>query len=113
MQAGTVAPHLGRRGAWIAASAIGLASPFLAFDLARLADLPVAFSLIAAVMLGGLTVGILQWRILRVVSSRAVWWIMASTVGWSLGAATVAINATPSDERSRGCRARSSSSGSP
>src|SRR5690606_32530347 len=64
--------------------------PFVLWDAAGLLGLNVRYSLAACVALGGLSAGLLQWRVLRAVSARAAWWIPASAAGW-LPAASLAL----------------------
>jgi len=76
---------------WIWYSVIGLTIPFLIFDLINLLF---GYSLGAYMIpvctgLGGLTTGLLQFRILRASSLRAKLWIFASFVGWVSAALTV------------------------
>ena len=92
MQARVLRPYLGARGPWIAATALGLAAPFIVADLARGLGFALPYMLSAYVALGGLLAGILQWPLLRGLVARAAWWVPASLVGWSLGGATVALN---------------------
>jgi hypothetical protein len=92
VQAGLLLPYLARRGAWVAATTLGLAAPFLAADVARVIGNPLPYSLPAYVGLGGLFVGFLQWRLLRRLSDRASLWLAASPVGWMLGGSTVAVS---------------------
>jgi hypothetical protein len=87
-QARLLLPYLLRRGPWIAVTALGLAAPFIATDLARGFGVPVPHALAAWVALGGLSAGLLQWRLLRRVFSRAHHWLFASLAGWSLGGST-------------------------
>lgn len=91
VQARLVAPYLGARAPWILASALGLAAPFVLWDAAGLLGLNVRYSLAACVALGGLSAGLLQWRVLHAVSARAAWWIPASAAGWLLAASLVLV----------------------
>ena len=74
----------GRLWAW--ASVLGLGASFLIFDLAALVwgNLPNRESLQLDIALGGLLVGLLQWRVLARHMERAGWWVLASVVGWTL-----------------------------
>ena len=75
------------RSAWIAATVVGLAAPFLLTDVANAAGLDLAYSLRVCVVVGGLLVGTWQALLLRT-RLRAAWtWIAASAVGWTLAAA--------------------------
>lgn len=76
---------------WIWYSVIGLTIPYLIFDLINLLfsySLGV-YLLPVCTGLGGLTTGLLQFRILRASSLRARLWIIASFAGWILAALTV------------------------
>jgi hypothetical protein len=42
--------------------------------------------------MGGLLAGILQQHLLRPHSSRAVWWMPASVIGWALPGGAIAVN---------------------
>jgi hypothetical protein len=77
---------------WWRASILGVTAPFLAWDVLHLLRVPLPHALAATVVLGGLTVGVLQARVLRAYSTRSAEWIVASLVGWSLAASTVALN---------------------
>ena len=79
------------RGAWLRATALGIVMPFVVYDVANLVAADVGFRLPALVVLGGLTAGVLQYRLVRR-HARAAWWIAASTAGWTLAGATVVIN---------------------
>ena len=92
MQGRLVAPVVGDRRRWWIATALGLALPFAVADIAGRLDLSVGYSLAPYVVLGGITAGLLQWRILRANARRAVLWIGASGLGWALAAATVYFN---------------------
>lgn len=91
LQARLVGRRVGGARPWLVASAGGMAAPFVASDLASVLGVPVPYSLSACVALGGLVVGLLQWRVLARVSSDARWWIVAAPVGWTLAASTVFI----------------------
>ncbi|MGH7554557.1 MAG: hypothetical protein ACREMQ_16245 [Longimicrobiales bacterium] len=92
LQGRLIAQQVRGRRAWLIASSIGMAAPFLAFDLAGVVGIELVFSLPIAVMVGGLVVGILQWPILRKLSAASVSWIGASTVGWSLAGSMALLN---------------------
>jgi hypothetical protein len=97
LQARFVALWMGaRRRAWIVATSLGLAAPFLLSDLADLGGLGLPYWLPAYVGAGGLTAGLAQALVLRAAPSarpmRIGIWIVASIVGWSLAASTVAVN---------------------
>ena len=92
LQRRVLAERLGSGAGWVGASAAGMVAPFLAHDIARLLSLAIPYSLAGAVVVGGLCVGLLQWRVLRLDARRGAGWIMASLVGWTLGASTVVLN---------------------
>lgn len=71
---------------WRWTSAMGLALPFLIVDLARLAGMPIPYSLYPGVGVAGITVGIAQARALRPYAVNGPLWILASALGWSAGA---------------------------
>lgn len=83
---------------WCAASTFGMGMPFILCDLFTLVGVPFPYSLPLYMALGGLFVGLLQERLLRKLSSRSKWWVPASTLGWVLPAAAVALG----DARSLG-----------
>jgi hypothetical protein len=93
-QSRVLGPLVGRRRAWLTATAVGLALPFIVCDAAKLVPLHLPYSLTGYVAIGGLTAGILQMRLLRRVSPNAPMWIVTSTVGWSLAVSTVLFNET-------------------
>jgi hypothetical protein len=76
---------------WFWSCAIGLALPFLAFDLARAAGREITFSLYASVALGGLIAGAWQGYLLRAHLPKAGWWLPASLLGWSMASGVAAI----------------------
>ena len=76
---------------WLWASVLGMGTPFLLWDLSAVIGAESVFSLPMSVLVGGLFVGILQWRLLRPHSGRAIWWVPASLVGWGLPAAAIAL----------------------
>lgn len=79
------------RGAWLRATALGVVMPFLVYDVVNLVAADVGFRLPALVVLGGLTAGALQYRLVRH-HPGAAWWIPASTAGWTMAGATVVFN---------------------
>lgn len=91
LQARLIARHVGRRR-WAAASAAGMALPFIASDLAGAMAVPLRHSLPVAVVSGGFVAGVMQWRLLAKRSGAAAWWIPASVMGRALAASTVAFN---------------------
>jgi hypothetical protein len=81
--------YLPRAGWWTLASAfgwVGAAVVGLQFGLARewapLGANSVAMLLLAGCMFGAAR-GVIQWLILRKQASRAGWWVLTSTLGWS------------------------------
>ncbi len=83
-------PDGSRHWAWT--SVIGMGLPFVGFDFAGAVwnQFPDVVRLLLEVGVGGLLVGLLQWRPLRRHSVRAGWWVPASVAGWTLAAATAA-----------------------
>ena len=79
----------GRGGAWAAASAGGLAAPFLAWDLTGPGMLQLPYELPLLVVCGGLLIGALQFPLLRPLYARAGIWVLACPIGWALAGATV------------------------
>lgn len=79
------------RRRWVVATVVGLAAPFLMWDLSGLTGVRIAPSvgLPASVIVGGLLVSLWQWRLLRPLSDRASSWIVASALGWTLPALAV------------------------
>ena len=72
---------------WVWASIIGLGLSFLFFDLIAIVWNGATHdwdSLPLALAFGGLFIGLLQLRMLRVHSKRAIWWIPACIAGWVL-----------------------------
>jgi hypothetical protein len=82
---------IGRSGPWAWSTAVGLALPLLAFDLARAAGRDWPFSLYPCVAIGGLLVGAWQARLLRPHFRRTGSWTAASAVGWFLAAGAAAL----------------------
>lgn len=81
-----------RPAPWLASSAIGLALPFLPFDLAHLLGRSLPYSLPACVAAGGVIVGTWQALLLRRLFHGALWWVPASILGWLLAAGMAAIS---------------------
>lgn len=92
LQRRVVAERSGRGAGWLFASALGLTAPFLARDVARLLALKLPYALAGSVVVGGLLVGLLQWRVLRLGAGRGASWVLASVVGWALGGSTDVLN---------------------
>ena len=77
---------------WLWASVLGMGTPFLLWDISAVIGAESVFSLPISVLVGGLFVGILQWRLLRPHSDRAAWWVPACVAGWGLPALAIALN---------------------
>lgn len=92
LQRRVVAERTGTGRGWLGASALGLTAPFLARDLAGLFALELPYALAGSIVVGGLLVGLLQWRVLRLDAGRAASWVVASVVAWTLGGSTVLLN---------------------
>ncbi|NUO82568.1 hypothetical protein HUU05_21050, partial [candidate division KSB1 bacterium] len=92
VQARTVRRLFGESGRWLWVTVLGMALPFVVFDLTRILGAKLGYSLPLCVAAGGVLVGALQRGILRLHSERANWWIPASVVGWLLAAGTVVLN---------------------
>lgn len=92
LQRRLVAERVQATTGWWRASIIGVTAPFVVWDLVQLLPVPLPHALAGSVVLGGLTVGVLQARVLRAYSTRSAEWIPASLLGWSLAAATVVAN---------------------
>ena len=92
MQARLLFRYRAARGRWLAATALGLAAPFIVTDISRAVGTPLPFSLAVFVAIGGMCASIFQWRLLSKITKRATLWLLASPVGWILGGSTVWIN---------------------
>ena len=88
-QSRLLAPVLQNRWRWFWATALGLAAPFIVMDVVRAFELPLPYSLAVLVAVGGLSVTVLQWRLLRRAPAHATPWLVASPVGWVLAGSTV------------------------
>ena len=77
--------------AWTCSSVVGLAAPFLVFDLSRSAGWQLPFSLYISVALGGLGAGVWQSILMRPMVRRAWIWVLGSIAGWSLASASAAV----------------------
>lgn len=91
VQLGALRARGARSSSWFWATFAGLSPPFAAIDLARLAGIMVPDSLYVAVPVGGLLAGLLQALALRSAGVRPLLWSLASTLGWSLATASVAL----------------------
>lgn len=80
---------------WATASLVGMGSPFVVNDLLGLANVEIPFFVPVCVAAGGLLAGWLQRSLLRPVSGRVGWWLLASAAGWTLAAAPAAIAPSP------------------
>jgi hypothetical protein len=78
---------------WFWSSAIGLACPFLLFDLLGYGASRLALVIAAAG--GGLIAGWGQSSTLRVCSIKRYWWMPASALGWALAAAATVLTLFP------------------
>jgi hypothetical protein len=92
LQRRVVAERTGASAGWLGASALGLTAPFLARDGARLLGLRLPYALAGSIVVGGLLLGLLQWRVLHLAVGRAAVWVASSVVGWALGGSTVFLN---------------------
>jgi len=88
LQSRALQPLLGRRAPWLVATTVGLTLPFLAADLARLAEWPFRYSLAGCVVAGGVLAGVAQAALLRPRLPRTGVWVLASVLGWSLAGGT-------------------------
>lgn len=68
---------------WMLACVIGFGLPFLGWDIAKALGSTWTYSLFVLVSVGGLVTGALQAFVLRR-NVAAVWWLLASAVGWGL-----------------------------
>jgi len=75
---------------WVLASTAGLSAPLIVWDLSQVVGWDSWFSLAPCVLAGGFAVAVWQWRLLRPHSVRAMWWVLACPLGWSLPALAVA-----------------------
>lgn len=100
MQSRVLGAMVPKRGGWILATTVGLALPFLVHDISRLLGRELPYSLPVMVALGGLVAGAGQALLLRPRYRRALAWVAASIVGWSLAAGTTAIADTMFQARS-------------
>lgn len=81
----------GRAAPWAWSCALGLALPFLAYDIARVSGWEPRYSLYACVAAGGLVTGAWQALILRPHVRRPGAWVAASSAGWTLAAGAAAL----------------------
>jgi hypothetical protein len=90
LQALVLRGTLGKIAPWTLATILGMASPFLVYDVARVAGHDLPYSLYAYIPIGGLVVGIAQAALLRRHIKWPLVWPVVSVVGWSLAAAPTA-----------------------
>ena len=78
---------------WAWATVVGMGAPFAAWDVSAALGREAIFSnmLPICVVLGGLLVAVWQWRLLRPLSQRAGWWILACTIGWAIPSLFIAL----------------------
>lgn len=91
MQGRIIRRRIDKFAPWIWSCILGLGAPFLVTDIAKVAGLPITYSLLVSVAVGGLIVGAWQMLILRSHIRRTGVWMMASAAGWMLAAGTSAI----------------------
>ncbi len=82
LQGRALRPVLGDAWRWAFATMCALALPFAFFDVAKLREWDIAYSLPWAVTVGGLLVGLVQRQLLARRLHGATAWIPASFVGW-------------------------------
>jgi hypothetical protein len=73
---------------WICSCVIGLGTPFLVTDILNLVGWSLPYSLLAAIGIGGLVVGVWQSLLFSSRITKTGLWIVASVFGWTLAAAT-------------------------
>lgn len=84
------------RAAWFWSSALGIGAPFIAWDVAQHLALPLEYSLLRLLLVGGVVTGGVQGWLLaasrldaRIPAARAsrgsilTWWIAVCAVGWA------------------------------
>lgn len=85
--------YMGMSIQWCYFAVLGMGLPFLIFDF--LLNYNTAYKLPVSVAIGGILVGVLQFRFLKDYVSNAAVWIYASAIGWTLSAfTTLLINYT-------------------
>lgn len=92
MQGRELRPWIAGRWRWLWASVLGMGAPFVAWDVGAAIGVDSRLALPVCVVLGGLLVAVMQWRLLRPVSRRAILWLPACAAGWSLPALAIAMN---------------------
>jgi hypothetical protein len=91
IQSRALRPHRGDVWPWFWSCVVGLSLPFIAADVAGAAQLRLPYSLHAAVVCGGMIVGLWQAILLGLSRRRGAVWVAASGVGWALAAGAVAV----------------------
>jgi hypothetical protein len=86
MQGRVLRPALGPARPWILATTIGLALPFLVYDLSVALDRPLPYLLPVVVAIGGVCVGGWQVMLLARTFAGTGIWVVASVVGWTAAA---------------------------
>ena len=75
---------------WIWSSVIGLALPFLIYDLTKVGGREVAFNLYVSVAVGGLVAGVWQAWLLRARFRNTIVWVFGALLGWTLAGSAAA-----------------------
>ena len=91
MQGRVIRRILHKSALWICSCIVGLGAPFLLTDLSKLLGWTLPYSLPAAIALGGVIIGAWQALLLRARLRQTGWWLVASTLGWTLAAGTSAV----------------------
>lgn len=88
------------KGEWTLVTMIGIGLPFILGDILAAFGfaLPSPIRLPVTVAAGGFLAGLLQFRILRTVSSEAAWWVPAATGGWVLATLTASLSGMNTNE---------------
>jgi hypothetical protein len=68
-----------RAGWWVLASALGFLASIVVFEA-----LHVPLSDVVLTILGGVAIGLVQWLVLRRQFSGAIWWVPATTLGFTI-----------------------------
>jgi hypothetical protein len=91
LQGGAIRSLLHGFAPWFWSCVVGLSSPFLAADFAKVAGWNFTYSLHLCVAVGGLIVGAWQAFLLRSRVRLAGWWTVSSVAAWTLAAGTAAL----------------------
>ncbi len=77
---------------WLTMSAIGMGAPFVVFDIFKVLNYKLPYSLPISIAAGGLLTGLLQMRLLPRRSAKMNLWPVAGFAGWALagGASSLA-----------------------